>query len=459
MSPAISTHRPNKEKRRQKSRIPTRKIDLSEKELKNLYHLSTLKKLRPGDVLVKENEKNSHIFLLLEGGIKFVKHFLDKEKVIVEHHIGSRNDNVTFFRKDPWPVSIIALDASIVLVIEQSALNSLDSNIQLYFYKRQHSFDVDLIDWLTQKERELRIQAEQYRAYLYLFNTSADRNYEKSELIQGVIKKIPRLPVHTSSLVGHLFDDRISSKDVTDMVQKDPSLAANILKTINSSYYGFDKKISDINHAIVLLGFNQLHHLIVEDGVRRVMPDSSNLTEILSHSICISRLAFALSLASQIGKPTEISTIGLLHDLGESLKFLIKKRNPKIEILADYLESAHMSALLLKQWHLPERVWKTIRYQNYPNFASPAEVPESLQTNISLLHLAHVCYSFLKGQVEATTIAPFLDDYIKFLKLGDLSLQQVVQKIVLPILTKNLESSPSVLRELINNHSRSISTQ
>ena len=426
--------------------------DISEKELRNLYNMGAIKRLEPGEYLVKENDTDTPIFLFVEGGIKMVKQLSGKEKEVTRLHLDRGNDVISFFRENSWPVSMVASESSKVLAIEKTTFESLDNTTQLYFYQRLHRFDLDFINVLLESEVELTHKIDVFRKYLYTLHADSKQDYGKSDLILSILKKIPKLPVFTITLASDLMDDKISAKDVADMVKNDPSLAANVLKTLNSPYYNLGKDISDINHAIILLGFNELHQLVIAEGVNRSMPNSINFRNILSHSICISRIAFALSVASRCGKPAEISTIGLLHDLGESVKHLLKKQNPKIGILIDYIDASAVGALLLKSWSLPERVWRTLEFQNYPNFAPVSRIPAKLQSNVGVLYLAHLCDGFLRGDTDKEKKFPFLDEYNQMVNLKSLSVRQITQKYVLPYLVKNMQTLPLVIHKLIENH-------
>lgn len=78
-------------------------------------------------------------------------------------------------------------------------------------------------------------------------------------------------------------------------------------------------KISGIQHAVVLLGLNEIYELFVSEGVKRTMPNTPFYRDLHEHSVAISHICFALSQESNVGKPVQIATIGLLHDLGKGV--------------------------------------------------------------------------------------------------------------------------------------------
>ena len=236
--------------------------DIKEKELRNFYKMGSVRRLEPGQHLVKENATDAPIFLFVEGEIKMMKQLPGKEKEVARLRIDQNHDVISFFREDSWPVSIVAVDHSKVLVIESDTFESLDKTLQLYFFKKLHRFDLDFINMLLESEVELTSKIDVFRKYVYNLHAGAKQDYARSDLILSILKKIPKLPVFTIRLASDLMDDKVSAKDVAEMVKNDPSLAANVLKTLNSPYYNLGKDISDINHAIILLGFNELHQLV-----------------------------------------------------------------------------------------------------------------------------------------------------------------------------------------------------
>jgi len=427
---------------------------LRDKDLQNLYSLADIKKLQSGIPLFKEETEAPSVYLFLDGELKVSRNVSGKPREVTRLQQDKGSEGVAFVADAPWTVTVTATRPSTVMTLKKAVFDKLDEKIQLYFYKRLYRFDDDLIDQFIETKSEMNRQKELFQSYMLSIHTSAKEDYSKSDFISGILDKIPRLPSFTSNLAVGLMDDQISSKAVAELVKEDPSLAASVLKTVNSPYYGFGKNISDINHAIILLGFNELYQLVIAEGINRTMPNSSNFRDIFKHSICISRIAFALSLGSRIGKPAEVSTIGLLHDLGSSVKHLLKKQNPKISILIDYIDAAATGAVLMEQWNLPERVWQSIELQNYPRFASPDKIPDSLRNNVAVLYLAHVCFDFLEDPEKGTGDSPFTEDYIKLLGVDSVSPRYITKKFIMPVLIKNLHTFPAFFRRLVTKHTR-----
>jgi HD-like signal output (HDOD) protein len=284
---------------------------------------------------------------------------------------------------------------------------------------------------------------------IYRERTKCIDDVQQSELIQNILNKVPKLPAFATTLANDLMGDLITTKEVSEHITKDPSLVGIVLKTINSAYYGFQKKISDIHHATVLLGFNQLYQLILAEGVRRTMPDITSFHELHSHCVAMSHISFALSQETGIGKPIQLATIGLMHNLGQIVILLLKKQNPKLLMYIDSLDQAQIGGLLLKSWNLPDVVWKSIEFQFFPEFSSPNNIPGEIRNNVTVLYISNLCYEIYQGKSEKELPTTFLDEYRQLLNLKNYSLIDIANRHVFPSLKKNLKSLPLPIRQLL----------
>jgi HD-like signal output (HDOD) protein len=244
----------------------------------------------------------------------------------------------------------------------------------------------------------------------------------------------------------------LSADEVAEELMKDPSLAATVLKTINSAYYGFEKKISEIRYAIVLLGFDSIYQIVIAEGVKRTMPDTPAFKELLMHSIIISHLASEISHVTEIGSPPEIATIGLLHELGQVVIQLLKDKNPKLSNLINVLDRAQMGSLLLKTWNLPDVIWQSVEFQSYPEFTLPEKIPGDVRSNAAIIHLAHLCYEVFRGRTEEELPVTFLDEYAQLLQWESLPVGKIAKRKLLPGLSLKYKTLPAPLRQLLKPH-------
>src|SRR5438045_2984444 len=69
-----------------------------------------------------------------------------------------------------------------------------------------------------------------------------------AEFMQQFIKQIPKLPANVTQLSQKLMADSTSIHEIVESIKRDPALAANVLKCVNSARYSFNKKIETFHH-------------------------------------------------------------------------------------------------------------------------------------------------------------------------------------------------------------------
>jgi hypothetical protein len=154
-------------------------------------------------------------------------------------------------------------------------------------------------------------------------------------------------------------------------------------------------------------------------------------------------------MASKVGVPVQMATIALLHNIGESVVSLLKQRNPNLMVFIDALDRPSLGAFLLEGWNFPESMSRTVKYQNFPEFADPSEIPEDVLHPVAILYLSQLCYARLIGVPEQDLPLLYFDDYRKSLRLKEASLEDLIRKTLVPDLKKKQETLPLNMKELI----------
>ena len=97
-----------------------------------------------------------------------------------------------------------------------------------------------------------------------------DENHIMQQL--NKIKDIPTLPTIVFELNKHLENPETSIAKVSETIEKDQAMALKILKLVNSAFYGFKSKVSNVKNAVVLLGFNAVRNAIVSVSIINSLP-------------------------------------------------------------------------------------------------------------------------------------------------------------------------------------------
>lgn len=112
-----------------------------------------------------------------------------------------------------------------------------------------------------------------------------------------------------------------SARGLEAVMDKDPALAARVLKVANSAYYGMPKKVRSINGAVQLLGMRTLQSIIISVAYHQAI-DGTGMTSQFDrlafwrHSLAVASIARTLASSVNAEVAEELYTIGLLHDVG-----------------------------------------------------------------------------------------------------------------------------------------------
>ncbi|UKL13606.1 HDOD domain-containing protein [Dissulfurimicrobium hydrothermale] len=197
------------------------------------------------------------------------------------------------------------------------------------------------------------------------------------------IKSLPTLPPIASMLNKMVEDEEMTASRLGSVIEKDQVLTSKLLKMVNSSFFGFPQRIGAVSNAIVLLGFNVIKTLIVTSSIFDVMQSSD--VGLWEHSLGCATAAGIFAKRHGLKNPEEVSTAGLIHDLGkvviraeftkeyEEIQNMVKERGISMrEAELECLGVAHpeIGGWLIKQWNLPDRLILPVIYHHNPEDAT-----------------------------------------------------------------------------------------
>ena len=179
---------------------------------------------------------------------------------------------------------------------------------------------------------------------------------------EGGISSIKNI---TAGIIGIVNDPESSARDLKKLIELDPPLTAKILRVANSAYYAPKKKISDIGHAIVNIGFNTVKELALSQKVCEIFNQKERIggysrVFLWNHSISTALLGKMIYRKEFGKKGDNIYVAGLLHDIGiivedqflhDDFKLILKK--------AMFEEVKFITSRTQCPWLYPRRYWES----------------------------------------------------------------------------------------------------
>lgn len=249
------------------------------------------------------------------------------------------------------------------------------------------------------------------------------------------IRNLPSVPSVIYEVSKLLDNPMTSAADLAVLISKDQAMVARILTVANSPFYGLPRRVSTVEFAIVILGFESIKNIVIALSMLEAMKGKSernwNRKRYWLHSISTAGAAKRISEDLGYTKSGEAFTAGLLHDLGISIiqryfnrEFhqiheLVKKKDMHFldaeqEILG--LTHQEIGFYLADRWNLPLHLNEAILYHHYPSRLSGNKVL------ISIVHLAdYMINKFLVGGLDWDKDFILDESIIDALNLGDIN--------------------------------------
>lgn len=227
---------------------------------------------------------------------------------------------------------------------------------------------------------------------------------------------LPTIPVVATKVMQLMEDENSTADDLARVVASDPAVAARVLKISNSSFYGAQRQIQTLPHAIMMLGFVTLKSVVVTASVKQVY-HPYGLTEKLlwEHSFGAGLAARLIAQELRQINPDEAFLGGLFHDIGKQImNYLDKDKFQEVmqmcfndgipfaqaEQLLFHYTHEDAGALVIKKWNFPEHLIKAVQAHHSLDLGEDADpYLANLANVVSLSNL--FCHRYGVGTLAA----------------------------------------------------------
>ena len=207
-------------------------------------------------------------------------------------------------------------------------------------------------------------------------------------LVQKV-KNFPPVSQAALKMISLLDRASVDNDDIVQVLKYDNVLTAKLLKACNAPSFGLQEPVSSVDQAVLILGHQQIHHVVMTLAFGSVMTVASRaytmeVNELWEHSLVSATAAeIVLENVPQLDANASVAfTASLLHDIGKlvfgqalSGKELYeirdlagRKQIPGTEAEKEILgvDHAETGAALLQSWKLPESIVEAVANHHRP---------------------------------------------------------------------------------------------
>ncbi len=258
------------------------------------------------------------------------------------------------------------------------------------------------------------------------------------------IEDLPTLPRTVLRITELVNNPRTSAQDLAGVVVDDQVLTARLLRLVNSSFYGFPRKVSTVTGAIVLLGFDAIRNLLLTTSILELFSNKKRKTgfnreKLWDHSIGCAVGAKIIGSYFKYERIEELFVSGILHDIGKIVEMLFLPKDfaqivsivEKENILLFSAEErvlgythADIGRLLAQRWSLPAKIEAVIANHHQPDAA------DGFMLEAAIIHLADIlCRALDIGSGGDNRIPPLNKSAWEVLELNISVIEPIMHEI------------------------------
>ncbi|MGR8919678.1 MAG: HDOD domain-containing protein [Gammaproteobacteria bacterium] len=203
-------------------------------------------------------------------------------------------------------------------------------------------------------------------------------------LVEGMVDLAP-LPQAYVRLREMVDDPLVDLNDVAQVVSSDPALTGRVLRLVNSAYIGLMAPVETIEHAVRVLGMQQVHDMALATSaigsLSKLRGDLFDIFAFWRLSIYAAGSAKEVSMRLGLASPQRMFVCGLLHNIGNLViahempqgytdcrKRAAEVQRPWFELQREMFgfDYAEVGAELMQRWCLPDAIIRPVLQHTRP---------------------------------------------------------------------------------------------
>jgi len=194
------------------------------------------------------------------------------------------------------------------------------------------------------------------------------------------VKALPPMSASAQKVIEISGNPRAAAHDLQEVIQYDQALSTHLLRVANSPFYSPRNPVTEVQRAVVMLGFEQVKKICVYYATQGILKKPGLAEKLLwEHSLGVSIAARTVAEQWHPDLAPSAFTAGLLHDVGKSVLLGIPEADyeglmrtfynsgvPLVELEAEALGVTHevVGGEVAVHWKLPDVLVTAIRHHH-----------------------------------------------------------------------------------------------
>jgi putative nucleotidyltransferase with HDIG domain len=212
---------------------------------------------------------------------------------------------------------------------------------------------------------------------------------QRLDQILASVDKMRPMPTSVTRILNALDEPNNTAGMISDLIGLDQALAASVLQMANSAGMGFNSVCSNIQDAVMRLGFKRVKVLVLGAAssgplTRRLNGYRLGAGELWNHSVATAVTAQWISQFLHYADSEEAYVGGLLHDMGKLIldQYMNVDYMKIVELMKNYnlalwqveekllgIDHSMVGSLMAQKWNFPLPLVDAIRYHHAPSLA------------------------------------------------------------------------------------------
>lgn len=268
----------------------------------------------------------------------------------------------------------------------------------------------------------------------------------KVRCIIDKVHKLPTLPSVANKITSLIKDPTCTAIKVSEIIDKDQSLTTKVLRLVNSAYYVLCSNVTNVQHAVALLGFKTISQIVVSIAVFDVFKgrygEEFDRVGFWKHSIGCAVISRMIAERINYPKLDDSFTAGLLHDIGKVVldQYLHEEMTKIIKLVqekdvrfvdAEYeilgLNHADIGEQVMKNWNIPTSITVAVKY-HHQGTNERADLPLAQDVIVDIVRLSDViCKREKIGFAGDTIIPEMTEDLWGRLDINQESINEIIE--------------------------------
>lgn len=238
---------------------------------------------------------------------------------------------------------------------------------------------------------------------------SSELNNPDLQALLGSIQNLPVLPKIYDELMQEIASEESAIQNVAKIVSSDLALSTELMRIVNSAYFGLVRHVENVEQAVSILGMETIKNLALMTCVFKSFPDDASILpkiEVVNNQsqklgALVQKITKRSSLSARAKDHAQIAA--MMSKLGELLEICYPSN------IDESYELPLIAGYLLSIWNMPYPIIEAVRWHRKPQDSGIKEL-----SPLTIVHLAWAMQTSLieTGQLKEDHPA-FQIDYLK----------------------------------------------